>query len=87
MTFGTKTYPVESPKVLWKYWKRVHEEDYDRFNERVVELLAADLMAASGYEDLPTEVQYEIDRVLGEQAYSDLDESGADSPFELITAD
>jgi hypothetical protein len=72
-----KTYPVDVPPETWGTFTSLHDADYDRINSRIVELIALDVATdgqlvgdyAATYNDqssdLPTEVQYELDSILG----------------------
>ena len=46
----TKSYQISVPEWLWERWKHTVDElgDYDRYNERVVEHMIADVQQNGG---------------------------------------
>lgn len=74
-----KTYPVDVPRETWGKFTSLHDAEYDRINSRIVQLIALDVATdgqlvddnKTSYQnypsDLPTEVQYELESILGPQ--------------------
>lgn len=45
MDYGTSSYVQETPRWLWRPWTAGPAEPYDRFDQRITQLLALDALA------------------------------------------
>lgn len=78
-----KTYPLDVPRETWSEFTSIHDGDYDRINSRVVQLIALDVTTEGELlddtdinhyretSDLPTDVQYELDSILGVESFAE----------------
>jgi hypothetical protein len=44
MDYSTKSYTQETPAWLWKAWTHGPADDYDRYDQRLTRLIAADVL-------------------------------------------
>lgn len=68
MDYTTRGYNQQTPTWLWKAWKHGPGDDYDRFDQRLTQLMAVDVLDYYGDEldddkrdraaDLATEVSF-----------------------------